>query len=155
MASSLKPIPDGYDTINAYLTVQDGPAAIGFYQKAFGMKFGFRLDSPPGKVQKLKGPGGPEIQVHGSGNLFQILLKNDLVDELRLKIFPITLGAGKRLFGEGTLPAEFELLKSAHSPTGVIVATSARAGEVKNGSFALAVPTEAELARRQRLMEEN
>lgn len=108
-----------------------------------------------GEVQKLKEQDGPEIQVHGSGNLIQTLLKNDLVDELRLKIFPITLGAGKRLFGEGTIPAGFELLKSAHSPAGVIVATYARAGDVKTGSFALEVPTEAELARRQRLREEN
>ena len=101
-----------------------------------------------GKVQKLKDRDGPEIQVHGSGHLIQTLLKNGLVDEIRLKIFPITLGPGKRLFGEGTIPAGFELLESAHSPAGVIVATYARAGDVKTGSFALEVPTEAELARR-------
>jgi dihydrofolate reductase len=105
-------------------------------------------------VKKLREQDGPEIQVHGSGNLIQTLLKHDLVDELRLKIFPITLGRGKRLFAEGTIPVGFKLLESEFSPSGVIVATYARAGEVKTGSFALEVPTEAELARRKRLKEE-
>ena len=106
------------------------------------------------EVKKLKEQDGPEIQVHGSGNLIQTLLKHDLVDELRLKIFPITLGRGKRLFAEGPIPVGFKLLESKASPSGVIVATYARAGEVKTGSFALEVPTEAELARRKRLKEE-
>jgi dihydrofolate reductase len=106
------------------------------------------------EVKKLKEQDGPEIQVHGSGNLIQTLLKHDLVDELWLKIFPITLGRGKRLFGEGTIPAGFKLFESETSPAGVIIATYRRAGEVKTGSFALQVPTEAELARRKRLKEE-
>jgi dihydrofolate reductase len=105
-------------------------------------------------VAGLKEQDGPEIQVHGSGNLIQTLLRNDLVDEILLKIFPITLGPGKRLFAEGTIPAGFKLLESAGSPSGVIVASYARAGEVKTGSFALETPTEAELARRRRLKEE-
>jgi dihydrofolate reductase len=104
-------------------------------------------------VKKLKEQDGPEIQVHGSGNLIQTLLKHDLVDELWLKIFPITLGRGKRLFAEGTIPVGFELLESASSPGGVIIASYVRSGEVKTGSFALEVPTEAELARRKRLTE--
>jgi dihydrofolate reductase len=103
------------------------------------------------EVKKLKEHDGPEIQVHGSGNLIQTLLNHDLVDELWLKIFPITLGRGKRLFAEGTIPAGFKLLESGISPSGVIVATYARAGEVRTGSFALEHPTEAELARRKRL----
>jgi dihydrofolate reductase len=106
------------------------------------------------EVKKLKEQDGPEIQVHGSGNLIQTLLTHDLVDELWLKIFPITLGKGKRLFAEGTIPAGFKLLESKTSPTGVIIASYARAGEVKTGSFALETPTEAELARRKRLKEE-
>ena len=105
------------------------------------------------EVKKLKEQDGPEIQVHGSGDLIQTLLKHDLVDELWLKIFPITLGRGKRLFAEGTIPVGFKLLESEISPSGVIVATYVRAGEVKTGSFALEVPTEAELARRKRLKE--
>jgi len=106
------------------------------------------------EVRKLKEQDGPEIQVHGSGNLIQTLLKHDLLDELWLKIFPITLGKGKRLFAEGTIPVGFKLLESQIAPSGAIVATYVRAGEVRTGSFALKVPTEAELARRKRLKEE-
>jgi dihydrofolate reductase len=102
------------------------------------------------EVKKLKEQDGPEIQVHGSGGLIQTLLKHDLVDELLLKIFPITLGRGKRLFAEGTIPVGFKLLESGTSPSGVIVAAYVRSGEVKTGSFALEDPTEAELARRKR-----
>jgi dihydrofolate reductase len=106
------------------------------------------------EVKKLKIQDGPDLQVHGSGKLIQTLLKHDLVDELWLKIFPITLGSGKRLFAEGTLPASFNLRESRTSPSGVIVATYERAGEVKIGSFAMENPTEAELARRKKMQEE-
>jgi dihydrofolate reductase len=106
------------------------------------------------EVKKIKEHEGSEIQVHGSGNLIQTLLKHDLVDELWLKIFPITLGVGKRLFAEGTIPVGFKLLESRISPSGVIVASYTRAGEVRTGSFALETPTEAEIARRKRLKEE-
>ncbi len=68
----------------------------------------------------MKEQNGPEIQVHGSSNLIQTLLKNDLVDEFRLKIYPVTLGSGKRLFGEGTVPAGVRLVESKASPKGVI-----------------------------------
>jgi dihydrofolate reductase len=78
---------------------------------------------------------GLDLQVHGSSMLLQTLLKHDLVDELRLKIFPVTLGSGKRLFGEGTIPAEFKSTHSEVTPSGVIVASYARAGEVKTGSI--------------------
>ncbi len=106
------------------------------------------------EVNKLKIQDGPDLQVHGSGKLIQTLLKHDLVDELWLKIFPITLGSGKRLFAEGTLPASFKLRESTTSPSGVIVATYERAGEVKTGSFAMENPTEAELVRRKKMREE-
>jgi dihydrofolate reductase len=76
------------------------------------------------------------LQVHGSGNLTQTLLKHDLVDELWLKLFPVTLGHGKRLFAEGTMPAAFELIESNISPNGVIFANYKRSGKVKTGSFA-------------------
>jgi dihydrofolate reductase len=88
------------------------------------------------EIRKLKEQRGPELQVHGSGRLVQTLLKNDLIDEFRLKIFPITLGPGKRLFGEGTMPFEFKLVDCKTSTKGVIVATYKREGEVKTGSFA-------------------
>jgi len=87
------------------------------------------------EIKKLKGQDGPDLQVYGSGNLAQTLFKHDMVDELWLKIFPITLGTGKRLFAEGTIPAAFKLIDSKVSPSGVIIANYERAGEVKTGSF--------------------
>ena len=87
------------------------------------------------EIKKIKDEDGLEIQVHGSSSLIQTLLKNDLVDELWLKIYPVTLGKGKRLFGEGTIPAGFELVESKTSPSGVIVAIYRRAGAIKFGSF--------------------
>jgi dihydrofolate reductase len=88
-----------------------------------------------GEVRKLKAQDGPDLQVHGSSNFLQTLLENDLIDELWLKIFPVTLGRGKRLFGRGTIPASFSLAESRASPSGVILATFKRAGELKTGSF--------------------
>jgi dihydrofolate reductase len=87
------------------------------------------------EIKKLKRQNGPELQVHGSANLIQTLLKNDLVDEFWLKIFPVTLGTGKRLFAEGTIPGALALTASKTSPKGVIIANYVRAGEVKTGSF--------------------
>jgi dihydrofolate reductase len=107
------------------------------------------------EIKKLKQQEGPELQIHGSGNLIQTLLKHDLIDEYWLKIFPVTLGVGKRLFADGTTPGAFVLRKSEMSSSGVIIATYERAGEVKMGSFAMEKPTEAELARRQKMREEN
>ncbi len=85
-------------------------------------------------IEKLKKSKGSDIQVHGSGELIQLLLKNDLVDELWLKIYPLTLGKGKKLFGHGTIPAAFTLTESLVTPTGVIIANYKRAGKVKTGT---------------------
>jgi dihydrofolate reductase len=87
------------------------------------------------KLKALKKEDGPVLHVWGSSVLIQTLLKNDLVDELRLRIYPITLGSGKRLFAEGTIPAAFKLIDSKALPSGVILANYKRAGEVKTGSF--------------------
>jgi dihydrofolate reductase len=87
------------------------------------------------EIEKLKQQDGPMLQVHGSSNLIQTLLADDLADELWLKVFPVTLGKGKRLFGEGTIPAAFKLTDSQVSPSGVIIASYRRDGEVKLGSF--------------------
>jgi dihydrofolate reductase len=91
-------------------------------------------------VAELKKGSGPEVQVHGSGNLIQTLLKNDLVDEFRLWIFPVVLGSGKRLFADGAIPAGMKLADSKTSSTGVVIGTYARAGAIKYGSFALEEP---------------
>jgi dihydrofolate reductase len=87
------------------------------------------------EIKRLKQQDGPDLQVHGSSNLIQTLLEHDLVDELWLKIFPVTLGLGKRLFDTGTIPAAFTLVESKASPAGVTIATFKRAGDVKTGSF--------------------
>ena len=86
------------------------------------------------EIKKLKKQEGLDLQVYGSSQLIQTLLKHDLIDKLWLKIFPITLGTGKRLFGDGTIPAAFKLTDSKISSKGVIVADYERAGEVKTGS---------------------
>jgi dihydrofolate reductase len=85
-------------------------------------------------IKKLKNSKGSDIQVWGSGKVVQLLLKNDLVDELRLKIHPLTLGKGKKLFGNGTNPAAFTLTESTVTTTGVIIASYKRAGKVKTGT---------------------
>lgn len=86
-------------------------------------------------IQKLKRSKGPDIQVWGSGKLIQLLLKNDLVDELRLKIYPLTLGKGKKLFDKGAIPAALKLIESIVTPSGVIIAYYKRAGKVKTGTM--------------------
>src|SRR6266702_4416774 len=85
-------------------------------------------------IKKLKNSKGSDIQVWGSGKLIQLLLKNDLVDELWLKIHPLTLGKGKKLFDNGTIPAAFTLIESSVTPSGVIIANYKRAGKVKTGT---------------------
>jgi dihydrofolate reductase len=85
-------------------------------------------------IKKLRNSDGSEIKVWGSSEIVQLLLKNDLVDELWLKIYPVTLGKGKRLFGDGPIPAAFTLAESSVSATGVIIANYKRAGEVKTGA---------------------
>lgn len=103
------------------------------------------------EVATLKRGDGPEIQVHGSANLIQTLLKNNLIDLYRLWIFPLVLGAGKRLFAEGTIPAGLKLVDSKTATTGVIIATFEPAGAIEYGSFALDEPREEEVDRRKAL----
>ncbi len=86
-------------------------------------------------IQNLKNSDGPDLKVWGSGQLVQLLLQHDLVDELWLKIYPVTLGQGKKLFESGTIPAAFTLTKSAVTPKGVIFANYTRAGKVETGDF--------------------
>ena len=86
-------------------------------------------------IKKLKNSKGSDIQVWGSGKLIQLLLKNELADELRLKIHPLTLGKGKKLFDNGTIPAAFTLTESIVTPSGVIIANYKRAGKVITGTI--------------------
>jgi dihydrofolate reductase len=86
-------------------------------------------------VAALKRTDGPELQVHGSGNLIQTLMANDLVDEYRLWMFPVVLGSGKRLFADGAIPSGLKLVDSTVSTTGVVIGTYEPAGEIVTGSF--------------------
>jgi len=85
-------------------------------------------------IKKLKNSNGADIQVWGSSKLIQLLLKNDLVDELKLKIYPLTLGKGKKLFDNGPIPAAFTLEESIVTSKGIIIASYKRAGKVETGT---------------------
>ncbi|HEY3023086.1 MAG TPA: dihydrofolate reductase family protein, partial [Actinomycetota bacterium] len=87
-------------------------------------------------IAELKKGDGPELQVHGSGNLIQTLMRHNLVDQYRLWVFPLVIGSGKRLFSDGTIPAALKLVDSKVSTTGVVIGTYEPAGEIVTGSFA-------------------
>ncbi|HEY1332267.1 MAG TPA: dihydrofolate reductase family protein [Actinomycetota bacterium] len=91
-------------------------------------------------IAKLKQGDGPELQVHGSADLIQTLLRHNLADEYRIWTFPVVVGSGKRLFGDGTVPAALKLVNSTVSTTGVVIGTYEPAGEIVTGSFALEQP---------------
>jgi dihydrofolate reductase len=88
-------------------------------------------------IAALKQEDGPELQVHGSANLIQTLLRHNLVDRYRLLVFPVVIGSGKRLFADGTVPSGLKLVDSRTSTTGVVMGTYEPAGELVTGSFAL------------------
>jgi dihydrofolate reductase len=89
------------------------------------------------RVRQLKEGDGPELQVHGSGNLIQTLLREGLVDEFRIWTFPVVIGSGKRLFADGSVPAALRLVDTTVSTTGVVIGTYEPAGEIVTGTFAL------------------
>jgi dihydrofolate reductase len=86
-------------------------------------------------VRKLKAEDGGELQVHGSAGLIQTLLREDVIDELRLIVFPVVLGEGKRLFGDGAIPRSWRLNSQATTPSGAVMVSYQRAGEVETGSI--------------------
>jgi dihydrofolate reductase len=103
------------------------------------------------EIARLKNEDGPELQVHGSANLIQTLLRENLIDMFRLWTFPLVVGAGKRLFSDGTIPAGLKLVDHKVSTTGVAIATYEPGSEIVTGSFALDEPTDAEVERRRKL----
>ncbi|TSE04415.1 dihydrofolate reductase [Mesorhizobium intechi] len=100
-------------------------------------------------LRRLTQQDGPDLLIQGSADLIQTLLANGLIDEIRLMIFPLLLGKGKRLFGDDAMPAAFKLVKSQTTSTGVIIATYERSGEIEVGSFVSGEPSDAELERRK------
>jgi dihydrofolate reductase len=108
-------------------------------------------DDAVAALKKLKAEDGPDLLVQGSSDFLQTLWAHGLIDEINVLTFPVLLGKGKRLFGDGVAPTGLKLVKSQSYPTGVIVAKYEPAGAVKTGSFAHEEPTEAELERRRNL----
>jgi len=105
-------------------------------------------------VARLKREDGPSLVTQGSSNLIQTLLANDLIDEISTFTFPIALGNGKKLFGEGARPAAFTLVDNKVTTKGVLIARYQRAGNVVTGDFTMDPPTPAEVARRDRMNRE-
>lgn len=108
----------------------------------------------PEAVARLKQGEGPDLLTQGSSVLVRSLLAAGLVDELRLLVFPVLLGRGKKLFGEEVQPGEWELLDSRIASTGVVICRYRPTGPVRTGSFALEQPTVAEAARREKMRQE-
>jgi dihydrofolate reductase len=102
-------------------------------------------------VARLKAGDGPDLLIQGSSDFSQSLIAADLIDEYRLLIYPLVLGKGRRLFGDGAIPLAFKLTRSVASPAGVLIASYERSGDIQTGSFALDTPTEAEVQRRKNL----
>lgn len=142
-------------------TEDDGPIAGAFNRatKYVASRSGIALDwqnsvslgdDVVARLTALKREEGPRLLIQGSGDLIQTLLRHDLIDEMKLMTYPLLLGKGKRLFAEGAVPAAMRLIDSTVSPTGVVVGRYRRDGEVKPGSFAMAQPSQAEIARRRK-----
>ena len=149
------PSGDAFDAVNA-LVAKTFNDAIKYVATHAPETLAWKNSKALGKhvvaaLEELKRGDGPDLLIQGSSVLLQQLLANDLIDELRLLIYPLVLGRGKRLFGEGTIPAAFKCTKSTASPSGVIIANYKRAGEIETGSFALETLTAAEVERRKTL----
>jgi len=138
------PIAGPFNRVTKYVASRSEPKLLWQNSRLLGKEVVAALKT-------LKGEDGPDLLVQGSSNLLQTLWKNRLVDEFSVLIFPLLLGKGKRLFGEGAAPSGLKLVSSKAYPTGVIVAKYAPAGEVKTGDFGAAEPSAAELERRRTL----
>ena len=112
------------------------------------------LRDVPAELAALKQTDGPDLLTQGSSGLLQTLLEHDLIDEFQLLVFPLVLGPGKRLFGQGTKPGALKLASTTVSSTGVIMSVYDRAGAISAGSFQMAQPSDAEVARQARMRRE-
>lgn len=138
------PIAGVFNRVTKYVASHANPKLVWQNSRWLG-------EDTVGSLKRLKEQDGPDLLVHGSSGLFQTLWKNGLVDEFTVLTFPVVLGHGKRLFGDGAVPVELKLLRSQSYPTGVIVTTYRPHGTVRTGSFALAEPSDAERERRRNL----
>jgi dihydrofolate reductase len=141
------PIAEAFNSVTKFVaTTSDAPLA-------WANSVALRGDVAA-EVARLKEEDGPDLLTQGSSVLIQTLLAHGLIDEFRLLTFPVLLGGGKKLFGDGVVPGALDLVESSTSSTGVIISRYRPAGPVSTGSFALAEPTEAELVRRAKMAKE-
>ena len=140
------PIADVFNRVTKYVATTS--------REPLTWKNSVALNNPAADVANLRQQNGPTLLIQGSSQLIQTLLRHDLIDELRLMVFPLVLGSGKRLFGDGTIPRALKLVSAKPSTTGVVISAYQRGGDITTGSFALAEPTPAELARRERMKRE-
>jgi dihydrofolate reductase len=138
------PIAESFNAVTKYVATRGNASLTWRNSQSLGSDVVARL-------RQLKQDDGPDLLIQGSSDLIQTLLANDLIDEISLLIFPVVLGRGKRLFGNGTAPEALKLTRSQASSTGVIMATYERGGEIKVGSFAPETLSDAEIERRKNL----
>jgi len=141
------PVADKFNVVTKYVATSSAAPLAWKNSRAI-------CGNVPAEVARLKQEDGPDLILQGSSQLIQTLLANDLIDEFHLWVFPLVLGSGKRLFGQGAMPAGLKLVETRASTTGVTMSTYVRSGAVSTGSFALEEPTEAELERRQKMKQE-
>ena len=140
------PIADSFNRVTKYVATRSNPPLT--WQNSVA------LHDAAKDVARLKREEGRALLTQGSSNLLQTLLQENLIDEFRLLTFPLLLGNGKKLFGEGTVPKALTLVSSKVSTTGVTISTYTPGGEIRAGSFQLSEPTQAELVRRERMKRE-
>lgn len=139
-----QPIADVFNRVTKYVASRSKPKLSWNNSQLLG-------SDVVASLRKLKSDDGPDLLVQGSSDFLQTLWRAGLVDEFSVLTFPVVLGKGKRLFGDGATPSGLKLIKTQAYPTGVIVANYEPDGAVETGSFQLAEPTEAELKRRRNL----
>ena len=137
------PIADSFNRVTKYVATRS--------RQPLTWRNSVALHDAARDVARLKQEDGRALLTQGSSDLLQTLLRENLIDELRLLTFPLVLGCGKKLFGDGTVPKALNLVSSKVSSTGVTISTYTPAGEIRTGSFQLSEPSEAELARRERM----
>lgn len=140
------PIADTFNVVRKYVATSS--------TEPLTWKNSVALRDPATDVARLKKQDGPNLLLQGSSELIQTLLARDLIDEFHLLVFPLVLGSGKKLFGDGAKPIGLKLVDTKLSTTGVTMSTYERAGEIKTGSFALEKPSAAEIARQEKMKRE-
>ncbi|MFL1406574.1 dihydrofolate reductase family protein [Marinobacter sp. M1N3S26] len=140
-------IARAFNSINKYVATRKG--------RELTWKGSVALRDAASDVARLKQEDGPALVTQGSTDLIHTLLASGLVDEINLFMFPVVLGAGKKLFDDGAKATEFRLTTSRVSPNGVVIAHYVRDGAVATGDFAMDPPTPAELARREKMQRED